>query len=221
MYCTPNGFDWGTSWNIYDPPNPNPPLTDFNLEERAQAFVDNIKQRSQWYRTNKLLWPFGCDFAYQNALTMFKNMDTMIAYVNQNSATFGVNVKYAVLSDYFNAIQGESDWPDWDYDFFPYADNSESFWTGYFTSRNSLKILSRRSDSVLRTAEVYTVLSKVQGKNTDQVLSMSKIDILRHNSGVAQHHDAIAGTARPQVRSFVLFFSHLEKVFLINSVGDC
>lgn len=156
----------------------------------ADQLVRNFKLRSSWYSTNNLLWPFGCDFNYQNAVQMYKNMDRLIGmsrgnldresaalsltraliaeYINNNNATFGVHVQYALLSDYFNAVnaaqkqQGFS-WPEFSDDFFPYNDNNVSYWTGYYTSRNVLKGLSRKADGVLRNADTMNAVSIALG----------------------------------------------------------
>jgi len=47
---------------------------------------------------------------------------------------------YSTPANYIDAIQLEkASYPIKHDDFFPYADNSHSFWTGYFTSRVALK----------------------------------------------------------------------------------
>lgn len=79
-YCTPSGFSFGDDWDIYGPTtNPNPPINELNVADRAQALVDNLKSRAAFYATDNFLFPFGCDFNYQNALVMFKNMDKLIS----------------------------------------------------------------------------------------------------------------------------------------------
>jgi hypothetical protein len=84
-------FSYSDTWNIYFTPNPNPPINDKNIAKQAQLLVDNFNQRAQWYATNHLLWPFGCDFNYQNADTMYKNMDKLIGTnhnIEKNDAKF-------------------------------------------------------------------------------------------------------------------------------------
>jgi len=43
---------------------------------------------------------------------------------------------YSTPEDYVKAIYDKKlKWPTNDFDFFPYADNKNAYWTGYFTSR--------------------------------------------------------------------------------------
>jgi hypothetical protein len=51
-----------------------------------------------------------------------------------------VTVKYSTPSAYIDSIKKEgATYPVKTDDFFPYADNPNAFWTGYFTSRVALK----------------------------------------------------------------------------------
>jgi len=195
-YCTPGGFSFDNEWNIYDSAtNPNPPITPVNIQQRASALVDNLKTRAGFFATDNFLFPFGCDFDYQNAVTNFKNMDKLINYINANSS-YGVHMKWATLSEYFDAVsQVPTTWPEYTGDFFPYNDDAVSFWTGYYTSRNELKIKSRQADAWLRSADILTALTRAEkGLSTSSVFPA--LDDLRLQSAIVQHHDGISGTAR-------------------------
>ena len=79
-YCTTDTFAFGDYWDIYDSRvNPNPPVTNENIKLRADELVLDLKERSSFYATDNFLFPFGCDFNYQNAQVMFKNMDKLIS----------------------------------------------------------------------------------------------------------------------------------------------
>lgn len=81
----------------------------------------------------------GEDFQYANARMWYKNMDKLIDFINKRPE-FGVKFIYSTPSTYVKAIQGEGQkYPKKEDDFFPYSDNQNSFWTGYFTSRVSVK----------------------------------------------------------------------------------
>jgi hypothetical protein len=47
------------------------------------------------------------------------------------------------------------------HDFFPYADNDDSYWTGHFTSLPNLKQKSRKSEAQLRLAESSLAFAKL------------------------------------------------------------
>lgn len=81
----------------------------------------------------------GEDFQYTNSRMWYKNVDKLIKYINSRSE-FGMTIKYSTPIDYINGIQQEkATYPIKTDDFFPYADNANAFWTGYFTSRVALK----------------------------------------------------------------------------------
>lgn len=79
-------------------------------------------------------------------------------------------------------------------DFFPYASDSHSFWTGYFTSRPTSKRFERVGNSILQSAKQLTTFSRTKGNDDDK-----NILKLRMAMGVMQHHDAITGTEKQAV----------------------
>ena len=85
-------------------------------------------------------------------------------------------------------------------DFFPYADCPHCYWTGYFTSRTGFKRLERLSSSFLLAArqimslpENQTTMAKALDDNNNPLFD------LEDASGIAQHHDAVSGTAKQHV----------------------
>ena len=69
----------------------------------------------------------------------FVSMDRMIKYINEN---FGdrVHLMYSTPGQYLNSlIDANVTWPVYYEDLFPYADQPDDYWTGYFTSRPGAK----------------------------------------------------------------------------------
>jgi hypothetical protein len=63
-------------------------------------------------------------------------MGRIIAHINKNSERLGCTISYSTASEYFDHVhRTKVAFPLYDSDFFPYADNGESYWTGYFTTR--------------------------------------------------------------------------------------
>lgn len=86
--------------------------------------------------------PFGDDFKFKDAEIQFSNMDKIIGlsflliilkyqdYINNKME--GVHIRYATPSEYFASLfkyHHETHFPVYQHDFFPYADNSNSYWT--------------------------------------------------------------------------------------------
>jgi len=71
----------------------------------------------------------------------------MISYFNQNTGLENnIELIYSTPSMYVDAIAAENiEWPTKYDDLFPYADNEDSYWTGYFSSRANDKGYMRRA----------------------------------------------------------------------------
>ena len=122
----------------------------------------------------------------------FKNLDKIRNYFNQNQDKFGLNILYSTPSCYLKSLNdaGKS-WPKKTDDFFPYASDPHAYWTGYFTSRSSLKGMIRSANSLLQSCKQ---LHAVAGGLHDPRLEAAKRAV-----AVNQHHDAVTGTAKQHV----------------------
>lgn len=168
----------------------NTNLFDYNVAERVNEFVAAAIAQANITRTNHVMWTMGTDFRYQYAHTWFRQMDKFIHYVNQDGR---VNALYSTPSIYTDAKYALNQaWPIKNEDYFPYADRLNAYWTGYFTSRPSLKGYVRVTSGyylAARQLEFFSGRSK-SGPNTD-----SLADAL----AIAQHHDAVSGTSKQHV----------------------
>ncbi|XP_007496824.1 epididymis-specific alpha-mannosidase isoform X1 [Monodelphis domestica] len=221
-YCTPSyipfsnksGFFWNGFAVFPNPPedgvypNMSVPVTDTNLNLYAQTMVANIKQRAAWFRTQDVLWPWGCDKQFFNSSVQFTNMDPLLAYINNHSEEFGVTVEYATVGDYFRAIHDRD--VTWSIrnqqDFLPYSSEPFQSWTGFYTSRSSLKGIARRASSLLYAGE--SMFTQYVRKNPRGPLaqpeSLEQLQQLRWAVSEVQHHDGITGTESPKVRDMYM-----------------
>jgi alpha-mannosidase len=145
-------------------------------------------------------------------------------YVNRDGR---VNVFYSNPIIYTKAKNAyNSTWPLKTDDFFPYADISHAYWTGYFTSRPALKRMVRVASSFLQTARQLFVFAAnatddktaaiataaaspalVKASKTtrrrlhadDAADDADALQVFAGTVGVAQHHDAVAGTEKQHV----------------------
>ena len=104
--------------------------------------------------TDNVMMTMGSDFNYPNANSWFKNLDKIIKYVNMAAESDGgkpVNAFYSTPSCYVkNVNEAGQTWTVKKDDFFPYASDPHSYWTGYFTSRPALKGMVRRTNNLLQ-----------------------------------------------------------------------
>eukprot|EP00479_Gromia_sphaerica_P001568 TRINITY_DN11796_c0_g1_i1.p1 TRINITY_DN11796_c0_g1~~TRINITY_DN11796_c0_g1_i1.p1 ORF type:complete len:142 (-),score=21.95 TRINITY_DN11796_c0_g1_i1:108-476(-) len=84
----------------------------------------------------------GDDFEYEAAESWFTNLDALINFLRANPEDYGeINAFYSTPAEYIKAVKAEGipDITTKHGDFYPYADNADSYWTGYFTSRPAFK----------------------------------------------------------------------------------
>ncbi|NWT27505.1 MA2B2 mannosidase, partial [Cardinalis cardinalis] len=221
-YCTPShlpfsnrsGFFWNGFATFPDPPkdgvypNMSLPVTDANLHLYAQTMVANIKERAAWFRTGDVLWPWGCDKQFFNASVQYSNMDLLVDYINKHSAEFGVTVQYATVSDYFQAVYSRNlTWEIRDsQDFLPYSTEPFQAWTGFYTSRSTLKGIARRASSLLYAGESFFTLyvQKNPEGSICKCKALKQLQSLRWAVSEVQHHDGITGTESPKVKNMYM-----------------
>ncbi|XP_057880979.1 epididymis-specific alpha-mannosidase [Melospiza georgiana] len=221
-YCTPSqlpfsnrsGFFWNGFATFPDPPkdgvypNMSLPVTDANLHLYAQTMVANIKQRAAWFQTGDVLWPWGCDKQFFNASVQYSNMDLLVDYINKHSAEFGVTVQYATVSDYFQAVYSRNlTWEIRDsQDFLPYSSEPFQAWTGFYTSRSTLKGIARRASSLLYAGESFFTqyVQKHPEGSICKCKALKQLQSLRWAVSEVQHHDGITGTESPKVKDMYM-----------------
>ncbi|KAM7377251.1 hypothetical protein PAMA_013846 [Pampus argenteus] len=229
-YCTPSylpfskssGFYWNGVALFPDPPkdgvypNMSLPVTKETVHAYAKTMVENIKQRAAWFRTNHVLWPWGCDKQFYNSSVQFNNMDPLINYINRNSKEFGVTVQYATLSEYFQAIhQSNLVWEvRGSEDFLPYSTEPYQAWTGFYASRNVLKGVARQASSQLHAAEVLFTRYRISFPDgpVAKDWALDKLRALRWAVSEVQHHDGITGTESPKVGD--MYLQHLTQAMM-------
>ncbi|OMO83542.1 hypothetical protein COLO4_22449 [Corchorus olitorius] len=185
-YSPPDGFSFEVS-NDFVPVQDSHLIFDYNVEQRVNDFINAAMIQANVTRTNHIMWTMGDDFQYQYAESWFKQMDKLIHYVNKDGR---VNALYSTPSIYTDAKHAANEsWPLKSDDYFPYADRPNAYWTGYFTSRPAFKRFVRMLSGYYLAARQleFLVGKRANGPNT-----YSLGDAL----GIAQHHDAVSGTAK-------------------------
>ena len=87
---------------------------------------------------------FGEDFTYGNATRNFENMDKLVYFINKFKYVFGIELIYSTPSEYLKAVNTlKKEYNVKKDDFFPYANDENSYWTGYFTSRPTAKLVGK------------------------------------------------------------------------------
>ncbi|KAF5762439.1 putative alpha-mannosidase [Helianthus annuus] len=213
-YSPPDGFNFEVS-GVFEPVQDEPLLFDMNVEKRVNDFINASVFQANVTRTNHIMWTMGEDFKYQYAESWFKQMDKLIHYVNMDGR---VNALYSTPSIYTDAkLASNISWPLKTHDYFPYANNGDSYWTGYFTSRPAFK-------GYVRSLSGYYLASRqlefLVGRRNNGPNTLSLGDAL----GIAQHHDAVSGTAKQHTTNDYqkrLAIGALEAEAVVNSALSC
>ncbi|KAK7602000.1 hypothetical protein V9T40_009441 [Parthenolecanium corni] len=190
LYTAPPGFCFDVFCSD-EPIMDNKKLHGYNVDERVKRFESIMKEYSSVFKSRHVAVTFGNDFTYSVASAWFKNMDKLIKYTNNRSTDF--NLLYSTPSCYLQAINSQNlTWPaKEDDDFFPYASDEHSYWTGYFTSRPAFKLFVYYSNNILQmTKQLATVIGE---KLFDEEFYFKRA------VGISQHHDGVSGTEKQHV----------------------
>ena len=192
-YGPPDGFCWDVHCDDA-PMQSDRRLDGYNKEALVERFVGAARDLAKATRGRHVLFTMGSDFNYESAHSWFTPLDELIDAVNADGR---VVVTYATMSEYVDAKRAEQqDEPTLRYplktdDFFPYADGPHQFWTGYFTSRPAFKRAVRSASAAHQALRQLGALSGVAG--------LRELAPLEEALALAQHHDAISGTAKQHV----------------------
>lgn len=196
-YSNPQGFDFDVKGDD-DPIQDDPRLEGYNAKDKADLFEGWFRLIRLMYRTPDLMHTAGGDFEYMDAEMNFKNYDKLFNYIRAHPE-YNITVSYSTPSEYLRDIYAYNvTYPMNYYDFFPYSDRPNAYWTGFYTSRVALKGIVRQEGRFLQA--VRRLLTQAIWEQTWQfaVNNFSQIDtaidLLEQAMGVAQYHDAVTGT---------------------------
>lgn len=210
-YDSPNGFCFDALCKddmIVD----NKQSYEYNLEDKGQYMIEFMRKYAKVKLTNQLLIPFGGDFQYTAAGQNFKSIDKLLRYIRSNAPD--LNVFYSTPSCYQYSLHKElnSDTrteaynlPEKFDDFIPYDSSPSIWWSGYFTSRPSVKLIERETADLLQVARLISLASLLRyPKDTNWVPEISShsarcLGSLWEVLGDLQHHDAVTGTEKQHV----------------------
>jgi lysosomal alpha-mannosidase len=192
LYTDPPSFCFDADCG--DPPViANPKFENYNADDvirRLKAYVDF---RVPTIPHNHILFPMGSDFHYQAAEKNFRNLDNLIKVVRQKT---NYTIFYSTPACYTKAVQESGvAWTTKTADFFPYASGTDSFWTGYFTSKPACKGLIRQSSNIMNAMRMFNAFALPSQRNEHNTPE----EKLERACGLAQHHDAVPGTCKEHV----------------------
>jgi len=136
-----------------------------------------------------------------NAEQNYYNLDKMMTWMNDNYNDT-LNLFYSTPSLYVNYVSLDNlTFPTKYDDMFPYSDDPDSYWTGYYSSRANDKEYVRRASYFFDASnQLYSeAVLNHQATSDDITKVMDAKFHLFDALGINQHHDAVSGTARQYV----------------------
>ena len=161
-----------------------------------------VLHMSTHYKTRNMFIPWGEDFSYGNAFTDYANGDALMRYWKKHMTHLNIEMKYSTIYDYVNAVKAEEiTWPTQHDDLFPYADQVDQYWTGYFSSRaNSKSQIRFGSHNLHASNKVFAGKVLDQSTSDEDIVAIKNArDTMLDSMGSNQHHDAVTGTAKQHV----------------------
>jgi len=187
------------------------PIDQGNLQVRAELLLEQYGRTGSLLPHNVVLVPLGDDFRYNlpdEFDQQYKNYMMLMEFINSRPE-YHAKVTFGTLSDYFREVRArQTKFATLTGDFFVYSDifseGQPAYWSGYFSTRPHLKLLSRQLAARLRGAEIlYTLATETARRGGESALPLavlsSQYDSLveaRRHLGLFQHHDAITGTSK-------------------------
>lgn len=104
---------------------------------------------------------------------------------------------YSTVEKYVNAVQKENQtWPVYYNDFFPFAEDSQEYWSGPFSSRGAFKKQVKDYSSLLHAQSKMFARRMIDQKSTDKEIKevLQVQDDAIDSLALSQHHDGISGT---------------------------
>ncbi|XP_026322545.1 lysosomal alpha-mannosidase-like [Hyposmocoma kahamanoa] len=195
LYNAPEGFCFDFLCSD-EPIVDDPDNRAYNADKRVNDFISQIERQAKYYDHDNIVVTMGGDFTYQSAANWFMNMDKLINHINTHPANISdVNVFYSTPSCYLKAIYlyGRRDKAIYTErnDHLPYGSDAHTYWTGYYTSRPSLKYFIRQAHTFLTVVKQLTVIAKMGDS--------FELHLLRHAVNLLFHHDAVTGTSQQHV----------------------
>ena len=201
IYTDPPGMAWDITTND-EPFEDDETLDTYNAPDYAKKFIDFMEreQNNIWATDHEFIY-FGMDFRYMDAFVNYRSLDRFIKYMNENHGD-EYHLQYTTPSDYVQAINDlNHTWPVKYDDLFPYQDQDQSWWVGYFSSRANAKAQVRHGSSNFHSSQkmAFEVLLDQDMCPMMQKKVIEASTYMQNELGVYQHHDAVSGTAKQAV----------------------
>ena len=125
-------------------------VNDRNVAQYANTLIEQYRTLQPFYKADSLLVSVGDDFFFSQdgdwSIT-HKNYKQIFDYINSNSNTLRVKVKFSTVHEFFEDVRSQNkNYPTFTGDFFPYTEGKTGgypYWTGFYVHRPFFKRAER------------------------------------------------------------------------------
>ena len=113
----------------------------------------------------------------------YDEMEKMMEYWN-NHFSDEIEIIYSTPSRYLSDIKAQNNYRKWPLrkdDMFPFADDKDSYWSGFFTTRPLLKHLEREVSGLMHSSQYMRsmfALSRLQNANLTDMVFVSQFNFM-------------------------------------------
>lgn len=201
---------------------------EYNVDFKGQHMISFIRDYAKAKLTNHVLIPFGGDFQFSAAGQNFKSLDKMIEYIRANAPD--INIFYSTPSCYQYSVyeyleRNKLKLPEKFDDFMPYDSSPTVWWSGYFVSRPSIKLIERETANLLQVARMVSLSQLLRNKSRNWISQVRDhedkcLTPLWEILGDLQHHDAVTGTEKQHVADDYARRAYDASVKCAKFIGD-
>jgi hypothetical protein len=144
-YCWPAGFFADVNYMIDVPIILNKNHKNYKFDKLTRVFYSGMLEYFAMEKTNHAYRLFGCDMAFIDAKVNYRIMEALIDTWNQLGFNEVMELKFSTATRYVNAVSQKNNqevnnktnfaWPIRRDDTFPYAQNPNQYWSGYYSTR--------------------------------------------------------------------------------------
>src|SRR3990167_7991518 len=228
-YATPSPYNFNRKFPNHfgqGPPNTDMLQEDFNLMKGLSEFTNNLAEIGQSYQERNILVMIGDDFAFADFTGEIKYFDQILSAMACNNETgpfAGIDVQVKTVQEHLEIVKAENkEYPlDNLTDGYPLVNSIwgrfDSVWTGFFTTKPHLKRMIKLAGELHRSIIATHTMYSVQDPAVERKLHplYEKLQDVRFELGILQHHDAITGTCQLHVSE-----DYLQRILGISQSLD-
>ena len=196
------------------------PVHEGNYMSAKNSLLQKAQNAMKSYKSNNFMLLIGDDFGYVSD-GIWKSVDFFLGKYN-NEKNNSLKIEYSTPSKYFEELYNSNlTFPSSEKDIMPLF-NERVYWSGYYSSWPSIKLLLRESSKYYRAFSLIFTFISLNSNFGNSILDNIKktIDTFEEALSFGQHHDTITGTSMKYVmENNIIKISTALKQFIFDIIS--